>query len=397
MATVYSGSDAGKSGLEMVELDGSPDVRGVSKIKVSNTTLTDNGNGEVTLITGGGGGGGAVDSVSMGTTGLTPSTATTGAVVVAGTLNVANGGTGATTDAGARTNLGLGTMATQDANAVAITGGTISGVSGVGSPSVGSANQFNVADGSGGWDPATVYYHNAGGGGIKIGSSSLPDYPIAATTGNNDAYVGRLVSQGPITRLAFVSSTTTNNASVAIGTQNQRLLLTSNLTDYLFPLTDGSSGDVLTTDGAGNLSFTTPSGGGGFTPSRTQLSGTTASIPPAAIDNVDFTGGTGQGCKFYNLFQITSDTPAWVRLYITSAARTADSGRSQGTPPAADAGVIAEAIFTAAGTIDFTPAVVGWNGDATPANTIYVAVTNNDAGPLPTTISVDLDFLSLEE
>jgi len=66
MATIYSGSAAGRSGLEMVELDGSPDVRGVSKIKVSNTTLTDDGNGEVTLQTGGGGGGsGTVTSISV--------------------------------------------------------------------------------------------------------------------------------------------------------------------------------------------------------------------------------------------------------------------------------------------------------------------------------------------
>jgi hypothetical protein len=42
-----------------------------------------------------------VSSVSFGSTGLTPSTATTGAVTVAGTLNVANGGTGTTTAQGA--------------------------------------------------------------------------------------------------------------------------------------------------------------------------------------------------------------------------------------------------------------------------------------------------------
>ncbi len=41
---------------------------------------------------------------------------------------IANGGTGATTASAARTNLGLGTIAVQDANAVAITGGTLSGV-----------------------------------------------------------------------------------------------------------------------------------------------------------------------------------------------------------------------------------------------------------------------------
>ena len=49
----------------------------------------------------------AVTSISFGSTGLTPSTGTTGAVTVAGTLNIANGGTGSTTKAGARGNLGI--------------------------------------------------------------------------------------------------------------------------------------------------------------------------------------------------------------------------------------------------------------------------------------------------
>ena len=70
-----------------------------------------------------------VTTFSAGTTGLTPSTATGGAVTLAGTLNVANGGTGATTASDARTNLGLGSMATQSASSVAITGGSINGTS----------------------------------------------------------------------------------------------------------------------------------------------------------------------------------------------------------------------------------------------------------------------------
>ena len=42
-----------------------------------------------------------VTTISFGSTGLTPATATSGAVTVAGTLAIANGGTGATTRAGA--------------------------------------------------------------------------------------------------------------------------------------------------------------------------------------------------------------------------------------------------------------------------------------------------------
>jgi hypothetical protein len=86
-----------------------------------------------------------VSSFNAGATGLTPSVATTGAVTLDGVLNAAHGGTGATSllgyvygnGAGAMTAsttipstaiTGLGTMSVQNANAVAITGGTANAV-----------------------------------------------------------------------------------------------------------------------------------------------------------------------------------------------------------------------------------------------------------------------------
>lgn len=69
----------------------------------------------------------AVASFSAGTTGLTPSTATTGAITLAGTLAVANGGTGGTTAATARSNLSAAASgANTDITSIALTTGTIS-------------------------------------------------------------------------------------------------------------------------------------------------------------------------------------------------------------------------------------------------------------------------------
>ena len=65
MANIYGGNNTGKAGLEITEEDGSPDVSGVSKIVVSNGTLTDDGQGQVTLTTGGGSPGGSDTQVQF--------------------------------------------------------------------------------------------------------------------------------------------------------------------------------------------------------------------------------------------------------------------------------------------------------------------------------------------
>jgi hypothetical protein len=63
---------------------------------------------------------GGVSTFSGGSTGLTPATATTGAITLAGTLALANGGTGATTVSGAQTNLQVDPAGTAVAMSIAL-------------------------------------------------------------------------------------------------------------------------------------------------------------------------------------------------------------------------------------------------------------------------------------
>lgn len=121
MANTFGGSNTGKAGLNVTETDGTPSVFGVSKIVVSNGTLTDDGAGVVSISTGGGGGGG-VTTLSFGSTGFTPNVASSGVITVAGTLAIGSGGTGATTATAAATALGLGTTSNVQFNNIEIDG-----------------------------------------------------------------------------------------------------------------------------------------------------------------------------------------------------------------------------------------------------------------------------------
>jgi len=122
MANTFGGSNTGKAGLNITETDGSPDVFGVTKIVVSNGTLTDDGAGVVSISTGGGGGGGGVATLSFGSTGFSPNVASSGVITVTGTLALGSGGTGATTASAAATNLGLGTTDDVQFNSIEIDG-----------------------------------------------------------------------------------------------------------------------------------------------------------------------------------------------------------------------------------------------------------------------------------
>ena len=153
-------------------------------------------------------------------------------------------------------------------------------------------------------------------------------------------------------------------------------------------IVDGSNGQVLTTDGAGSFSFTTITAGSAI-PSRTTVSGTTASLANGSTDNVNITG-----FKAYSLMAIQTSGAAWVRVYANAASRTADASRAETTDPAPDAGVIAEVITAGAETVLISPGVFGFNFESPVTDIIPVAITNKTGSTAA--ITATLTVLQME-
>ena len=282
-----------------------------------------------------------VSSITFGTTGLTPSTATNGAITVAGTLAVGNGGTGVTsyavgdilyasgasalskladvatgsalisggvgvapawgkvgltthvtgslplanggtagTDAAsARTNLGLGTIATQAASSVTITGGSITGIT-----------DLAVADGGTGASTAAAARTNLG-----LGTSSILD---AGTSANN---VVQLDGTGKLP--AVDGSQLTGISTAAAG----RLLRAPQV------LTSGTS---YTTPAGCNSIYVECVGGGGYGGSVTN----NGSAGPRAG------GGGGAGSYCAKLFSVSPSTAYSYAIGAGGIASTTTNG-----------------------------------------------------------------------
>jgi len=133
-------------------------------------------------------------------------------------LPLAKGGTASTTAAGARTNLGLGTISTQDANTVAITGGSITGIT-----------DITVADGGTGVSANTAYAVLCGGttatdpvqsiasvgAATEVltsnGPGALPTFQAAAGGGGGNAYQPGILNNANYAYIGFYTGSATTS------------------------------------------------------------------------------------------------------------------------------------------------------------------------------------------
>ena len=202
------------------------------------------------------------------------------------------------------------------------------------------------------------------------------------------AITGIVKADGAGNISAAVAGTDYSTFDGAYGSLTGTPTIPSALTDL--GISDGTNGQVLTTDGSGSFTFEDSSGGGGSSlQSRTTKAGTTGSLADAAQEDLDITGFKG-----YALLKVQTDRAARVRIYTDAASRTADAARAEGTDPAADDGVIAEVITTAAETVLISPGAFGFNNESTPTTTIPCRVTNKSGGA--STVTVTLHVLQLE-
>ena len=162
------------------------------------------------------------------------------------------------------------------------------------------------------------------------------------------------------------------------------------LSDVDTTTTAPSANDVLTWDGS-KWEPAAPSGGGGGSglTSRTTANGTASNLADGGSANMTITAA-----KTYALLKIQTSHAAWVTLYTSTAARTADASRLEVTDPQPGSGVIAEIITTDGGTQSITPGTIGWNDDGTPSTNVYAKVVNKSGSTQ--NLTVTLHFVQLE-
>ena len=123
--------------------------------------------------------------------------------------------------------------------------------------------------------------------------------------------------------------------------------------------------------------------------SRTTAQASTGNILDGAVSNIQMTA-----VKTYALLKIQTSHAAWVTLYTSIPARSADSSRNETTDPLPGTGIIAEIITSDGAVQNITPGTIGWNDDTTPSTNLYAKVVNKSGSSANITVTVH--FVQIE-
>jgi len=244
-------------------------------------------------------------------------------------------------------------------------------------------------------------------GGVKVGSNLTisGDGTLAAQTGasvncfstiqvsgqnnitadsNSDTLTFAAGTNVTLATNASSDTITINAAGGALTIQEEGVSLATDATTLNFV------GAGVTASGTGATKTITITGGGGSgLQARTTANAATGSIADGASANIQIVAA-----KTYALQKIQTSAAAWVTLYVSDAARTADASRNETTDPLPGAGVIAEVITSDGAIQNITPGTLGWNDEATPTTDAYLKVVNKSGSTQA--ITVTLHFVALE-
>ena len=173
------------------------------------------------------------------------------------------------------------------------------------------------------------------------------------------------------------SNATQRLATTTVGVTITGALTAGNLT---YPTTNGTSGQVLTSDGTGTVAWGTPAG------ARTTAQ-VTVSLANEALSNTSITTP-----KTYALIKVTTSHAAWVTLYSDTAARTNDASRGINVDPLPGSGVLSEVITTGNQIQLITPGTICFNSAGT--GTTYAKIVNKSGSTA--NITVTLTYVVLE-